>query len=293
MRRVLKWLGLGLTGIVGLAVIGAAYVYAVSEYAIRRQYDFPLTSFAAPNDPAAIERGKRVATLSGCYGGCHGKTMEGFSGFFNEPGVARINAPNLTHVLREYSDPELERLLRHGVKRDGTTAWVMPAPMFSHLSEQDLGDLVAFLRTVPEQDGVPRDFSAQPIGRLGMVLGKFQPIVEQVDHALPRVAAADRSDALKYDEYLVKTACVECHGQSLEGSEFVHSPNLAIVQAYSEEDFFKLMRTGRALGDRKLNLMAEAATVRFTLYTDDEIRAVRMYLLRHAQGGAAATVATR
>jgi len=279
-----RWLGFALMGIVGLAAIGAAYVYGASEYAIRRHYDIPLTAFAAPTDATAVERGKRVAILSGCYAGCHGKTMEGTAAFFNEPGVAQIDAPNLTRVLREYSDPELERLLRHGVKRDGTTAWVMPAPMFAHLSEQDLADLVAFVRAVPEREGAPREFAVGPMGRLGMVLGKFQPIAAQVDHKLPRVAIADRSDTLKHGEYLVKTACTECHGQSLEGNAFLNAPNLGITQTYSEEDFFRLMRTGRGLGDRDLKLMSEVATVRFSLFSDDEIRAVRMYLLKHAQG---------
>jgi cytochrome c553 len=286
MQRFGKWLGIALAGSMVLVTVGALYVYGASEYALRRHYDFPLSTFSAVSDAAAVVRGKRVATLAGCANGCHGKNMEGAERFFDEPGVARINAPNLTHVLREYSDAELERLLRHGVKRDGTTAWIMPAPMFAHLSAQDMNDLVAFVRTVPERDGVPREFTAKPLARLGMVLGQFTPIVAQVDHALPRIAAPDRSDALKYGEYLVKTSCTECHGQNLEGSEFLHAPNLVIAQAYSEPDFFHLMRTGRGLGDRELGLMTEVATVRFPLFSDDEVRAVRLYLNAHAQGGA-------
>jgi cytochrome c553 len=291
MRRLATRLGMSLMGVVGLALIGAAYVYAASQYAITRRHDIPLGSFTTATDEAAATRGKRVATLSGCYAGCHGKRMEGKASFFDEPGVARINAPNLTRVLREYSNAELERLLRHGVKRDGTTAWVMPAPMFAHLSEQDMSDLVAFVRTVPAEDGAPREFTVGPLGRLGMVLGEFRPIVEQVDHALARVAVADRNDALSYGEYLVKTACTECHGQSLEGSEFLHAPNLAIVQTYSEEDFFRLMRTGRGLGDRELGLMSEVAAVRFPLLSDEEVRAMRLYLMQHAREGAALTAA--
>jgi cytochrome c553 len=282
MQRIMKWLGIGLAGVLILIAVAVTYVYAATEYAMRRKYDVPLTEFAASTDAAAIERGKRIAILSGCYNGCHGKNMEGYERFFDDPKIARIDAPNLTRKLREYSDPELERLLRYGVKRDGTSAWVMPAPTFSQLSEQDLTDLVAFLRSAPEQAGDTSEFQLRPLGRLGVVLGKMRPIIEQVDHSRPRIATADRSDALKYGEYLVRTTCTECHGQSLEGWELVGAPNLAIVQAYSEADFFRLMRTGRGLGDRKLGLMAEASEVRFTLFTDEEVRAVRNYLLQRA-----------
>lgn len=290
MQRIIKWLGIGVGGIGILLVVAVGYVYVASEYAARREYDIPLTSYAAPTDAASIERGKRVAILSGCYSGCHGKTMEGMA-LLDDPKIARIDAPNLTRKLQEYSDPELERLLRHGVKRDGTTAWVMPAPMFSQLSEQDFNDLVAFVRSVPVQDGEHSTFELRALGRLGVVLGKLQPIVQQVDHARPRVAVADRSDAMSYGEYLVHTTCTECHGNSLEGSEFLGAPNLAIAQAYSEADFFRLMRTGRGLGDRELGLMTEVAAVRFTLFTDDEVRAVRNYLLQRTQGNATATAA--
>lgn len=42
---------------------------------------------------------------------------------YDEPGIARFSAPNLTAVVKEYTDAELERLIRHGVKIDGTSAW--------------------------------------------------------------------------------------------------------------------------------------------------------------------------
>ena len=207
-RQLTKWVGFTLAGVISLAALAAAYVYAASEYAMQRRYDFPLTAFSASTDSGAVTRGQRVATLAGCANGCHGRNMEGTEKFFDEPGVARINAPNLIHVLREYSDAELERLLRHGVKRDGSTAWVMPAPMFSHLSEQDMGDLVAYVRTVPERSGVPREFTPMLLGRIGMALGKFQPIVEQVDHALPRIDQADRSSPWGFPTNFKKPKCL-------------------------------------------------------------------------------------
>ena len=277
MKRFLRGLGLVLGGIVAVAVVTAIYVYIASEHEVRRQYEIPITAFAAPSDAQAVVRGKRLATIAGCYASCHGKRMEG-SLLFNEPGVARINAPNLTRVLREYSDAELVRLLRHGVKRDGESVWIMPSTMFTHLSDQDLGDLIAFVRSEPEQEGPMRDVTLLPLGRVGVVLGQFKPLAAQIDHAAVPPAQTDRSDALRYGKYLVDIACTECHGQDLRGSDFVHAPNLLIAQAYAEPDFFKLMRTGVGLGERHLGLMSEVGASRFPAFTDDEVRAIRAYL---------------
>ncbi len=43
----------------------------------------------------------------------------------DEPGIGRIVAPNLTRFVPMYSDAELVRLIRHGVKKDGTGAFII------------------------------------------------------------------------------------------------------------------------------------------------------------------------
>jgi hypothetical protein len=56
------------------------------------------------------------------------------------------------------------------------------------------------------------------------------------------------------------------------------SPSLIIVAGYSEQDFATLMRTGIALGGRKLDLMREVALGRFSHFTDAEVEALHSYL---------------
>jgi hypothetical protein len=62
------------------------------------------------------------------------------------------------------------------------------------------------------------------------------------------------------------------------------TPNLAIVAAYSEQDFSRLLRTAVPLGGRQLGLMGEMARTRFVYLTDDEIHALFSYL--HSLGDA-------
>jgi mono/diheme cytochrome c family protein len=79
--------------------------------------------------------------------------------------------------------------------------------------------------------------------------------------------------------------CSECHGLKLEGSPGAgHGapPDLRIVAAYAAPDFERLMRTGVAVGGRRLGLMGDVARSRFSHLTDAEVRALYTYLRARA-----------
>jgi mono/diheme cytochrome c family protein len=285
MKRLLKIVAMTLGALAGIALCAAVYVYIASERVIERTYDVALMNFHAPTDTTAIEAGRRLATIYGCNN-CHAAGMNG-TVLYDEPGIARISAPNVSRIVKEYSDAELERLIRHGVKRDGTSTWIMPAPMFSHLTDEDLGNIIAYVRSLPALDGVERELTLRPLGRIGIVTDKFRPLATEVT-ANGTARAPDRTDPMSHGKYLVMTACTECHGANLEGSDIVNAPSLLVAAAYSKEEFARLMRTGRGIGERKLGLMAEVGQVRFSSFTDAEVDAVRTYLEAFVrQGGTA------
>lgn len=279
MKRVLKWVGIGIGGLLGLAVLVAIGVYVQSERIIHRQYaDVPLNAFAVPNDAESIAKGKRLATLYGCFNSCHGPRMEGRT-LEKTPALGHIIAPNLTRIVPDYSNAELERLLRRGVKRDGTSTLVMPSSMFAHVSDEDLANVIAFLRSSPVLDGPTRESAWGPLVRVGVVVGKFKPHAVAIRAAEPRHAArTDRSDRFAFGEYLVKTTCTECHGQDLKGDDFLKAPALSVMAAYSDDAFRRLMKTGIAIGGRELGLMTEMGETRFPSLTDEELEAIQMYL---------------
>ncbi|HMI54692.1 MAG TPA: hypothetical protein VK494_00750 [Gemmatimonadaceae bacterium] len=47
-------------------------------------------------------------------------------------------APNLSVTLHEYSTPQLEAIIRRGVRPNGRSVIIMPSQMFNTLSDQDL-----------------------------------------------------------------------------------------------------------------------------------------------------------
>jgi cytochrome c553 len=274
---MLKWLGLGVGALTLLALGTAAFVYLLSEQMIRKTYDLPLSAIAFPTDSLVPTEGQRLATVRGCYNGCHGERLDG-GVFVDEPLLARVVAPNLTQVVAEYTDAELERVIRHGVRRNGKSTLGMPSSMFYHLSDQDLGAIIGFLRSAPVTEGPPTEISLGPLARLGLALGKYHPQAELIDHDAPRLAVRDTSDRITFGKYLALTSCTECHGLDLRGNPDTPSPNLGIAATYSEEDFARLMRTGRALRDRQLRLMSDVARGRFSHLTDGEIKALHTYL---------------
>jgi cytochrome c553 len=277
MKRILQWLGIGLAGLMVLAIGTAAFIYIRSEQITRRTYAFPPTSISLPTDPFALTEGQRLATIRGCYDGCHGTQLDG-GVLIDRPMLARLVAPNLTRIASLYSDAELELVIRHGVRPNGRSTLGMPSSMFYHLSDRDLGAIIAFIRAAPVTEGPLTEIRLGPMARLGLVLGKYNPQATQIDHSAPRLVVTDTADHMLFGRYLALTSCSECHGVDLRGNADRSTPNLAIAAAYSEETFVRLMRTGVALGDRELPLMSNAARSRFAHFTDGEIRALHEYL---------------
>lgn len=278
MKPVLKWLGYSALLVLVLAGMGIAFVYLATEPLIRKTYDIPLTSIAVPGDAASIAEGKRLAMVRGCYDSCHGEEIRG-TVFWEEPWVARLVAPNLTQVAASHSDAELERVIRKGVRRNGKSVWGMPATMLHHLSDGDLGRIIAFLRSVPRSEGPATEASIGFLWRLNLVTqGWYLPQAEEIQRDAPWIRDVIEPAERNRGRYLAMTVCSECHGMELHGDREGSTPNLLIVAAYSEEDFFRLMRTATPLGGRKLGLMGEMVRTRFVHLTDDEVRDLYRYL---------------
>jgi mono/diheme cytochrome c family protein len=278
MNRTVRWLGYGAALVAGLALIAAAVLYIASERVLRRTYDVPAHAIELPTDSASIAEGRRLAILRGCYQGCHGMGLEG-KVFLDERWVGRLVAPNLTHAVRQYSDAELERIIRHGVRPNGRSVFVMPSESFAALSDADLARILAYLRGAPEVDGPGASFSAGPLGRMGLLRGDFVPASLLIPRdSAPHIAAPpEEGDSLAFGRYLARSICTECHGVNLEGDVSLGSPNLVVVAAYSLAEFERLLRTGVPRDGRELGLMA-AAGERFGLLTDAELRSLYTYL---------------
>ena len=280
MKRILRWLRIGLLSIVLASVLVGAIVYLLSERLLRRTYTEPAVNIAVPSDSASVQEGYRLAMVRGCSGGCHGMGIAG-GVFIDEPLLARLVAPTLTAAVRRYSNADLVRIIRRGVRPDGSSVIGMPSEMFSMLTDEDLGRILAYLRSVPPVGGSPPERCLGPVARVAFVAGKFRPAAELVRQAALLIDTyPEEGDSTAPGGYLARTSCTECHGLDLRGGD--RAPDLRVAAGYSFEAFRELMRQGKALGNRELPLMSQVARGRFRHFTDQELRGLYTYLIARA-----------
>ncbi len=134
-------------------------------------------------------------------------------GFLIEEPEFKAYAPNITQDhetgIGTWSDEEIMRAIREGVRRDGTIIGPpMPIPSYREMSDSDVRAIVAYLRTVtPVRNSVPRSVFNIPLPESwGPPLG-----------AVPDVS---RDDSLAYGTYLGNALghCMECHTPMSEGA---------------------------------------------------------------------------
>ena len=225
---------------------------------MRRTYEAPLTPIA-PKGAVDKADGKRMAKIVGCWAGCHGREGEG--GVESIKGIHRNTAPTLSHVLPSYSDEELVRLIRYGVKRDGRSAVGMNSFSFWALGDQDLANIIAHLRAQPVRPPVPRKHELEFRGRVALTTGEWEVSAETVDRSMPRWGELPRNSAFERGRYLASITCSECPSADFRGKKLEGGPSLAILAAYQLDQFRHLMRTGKALGGRDIPEMNWLADV--------------------------------
>ena len=261
--------------VTALAALSLALLYGVSEWRIRRQHDAPLLPLrpAAPADPVA---GLHMARVVGCWAGCHGPAGEGGTEVIE--GTRRITAPTLSQVVPQYTDEELARLVRYGVKRDGRSAVGMNAGVLWPLGDQDLADIFAHLRSQPARPAIPRKRELSLRGRLGLVTGEWKVSADQVDVTVPRWGELPRTTSFERGRYLASIVCSECHGHDFNGYPLEGGPSLALLAIYDAGQFRSLLRTGKPIDGRDIPKMSWMPDVGFT---DSEIEDLYEFLRKH------------
>lgn len=228
---------------------------------------------------ARVKHGERLASAIGCKA-CHGENLQGTNVTALEPDQGDMNAPNLTLLIAKYTDAELDRLIRHGVPRDGREFWFMPSETYQYLSDADFTALVAYLRTLkPAGEQLP------PI-RMGP---KFLEDVKKgyTTNASKTVARfrtsqpPDLGESHAFGRYVAMTSCTMCHNSELQGYEGF-TPDLDIAGAYSAEELEVLLTTGKGKSKPDLGLMAVIAKSSLSQMTPRERAAVIAYVKARA-----------
>jgi mono/diheme cytochrome c family protein len=167
---------------------------------------------SAASAEVSVERGEYLVRGPAGCGNCH--TPLGPEGFIMDQELAgRVveDSPAFTAVaanitpagrISGWSDAELARAIREGIRPDGTVIGPpMPITMYRGLGDDDLMSIVAFLRTVPAvENELPASVYNIPLPPA------YGPPVESV-------TAPPRGVTVEYGAYLAGPVshCMECH----------------------------------------------------------------------------------
>jgi mono/diheme cytochrome c family protein len=289
MKKFFKWLGIVLGSPVGLVLVAGATLYLIGNSRANKAYGFPPSNLVIPTDEASIAYGKhRVETLCA---DCHGADLSGINNWFNVPPLGSIDSANLTAgeggVGREFSDEDYVKALRHGIDQNGKPLYMPAVLATSHLSDQDLASIIAYLKTVPPIDHKTNGHQFKPMAKILLVAGALPPFpVEVVNHETS-VTAPAAGASVEYGEYLVDiNDCRTCHGQNLAGGKFPDPSVTAKVPNitpggepgyWTEEQYFTTIQTGVTPSGYQL----DAKLMPWKTYsnlTDDELKAIWLYL---------------
>jgi len=264
--------------------VGAMAIYLSNRRLLDRRYPVGHVAVSASRDGDAVARGKHLADIAGCTD-CHGDDLRGRL-FIDEGWLhGRYYAANLTLKAAAWSDEDLARVVRDGVRPDGRGVVVMPAFAYGHVTDAELGDILAFIRAMPAGGSVQPEHWTGPLDQWALWKGGLKPAIAYVAverGKAPPAAGPQHAVA----RHIVAIACVECHGGNLEGNGWdTGAPDLAVAAAYSPEKFKRLLRTGVGADGKEHGLMSQVARDRLHKLADEEIAAIHAYLLARAEGG--------
>ncbi|MBO6573770.1 MAG: c-type cytochrome [Rhodothermales bacterium] len=257
MKRFLKWAGASVLGLVVILVAFVGYqIYSFNSY-MESPVEAPAVDLVAVADSAVLARGAHIANSYGGCAGCHGPDLSG--GMVEDMGPLGVMIPsNLTTgqggVGSEYSDAELARAIRYGVRKDGHSLLFMPSEEHVWWSDADLQAVVSYVRSLP-----PVDAQREPsqVGTLGKLITKFGMMelrsAAQAAH-LDMGTAPDPEPTARYGAFLA-LSCKGCHGQGLAGGPIPGAPpDMAVptnltphdtgLGTWTYDDFVHAMNTG-------------------------------------------------
>jgi cytochrome c553 len=273
MKKFFKWMGIVLGALVGLTLLAGLVLYPIGMKSLTRTYpNITVESVNTPTDTDAIARGKHVSVIWACTK-CHGEDLSGKI-LTNDPvegtipTFAAIPAPNLTSgkggIGQSYTDTDWIRAIRHGIKANDQAEIYM---YVSTLNDQDLGDLIAYLKQIPPVDSDLPMISYGPLIPIAPALGIFTPAAELIDHNAPHPEDPVPGATVEYGKYL-SAICAQCHGNGISNA----------VKNWKQEDFIRTFNTGVLPDGRQLGSRMSSKT--YNEMNDTELAALWLYFTR-------------
>lgn len=300
MKSVLKILGVAVAAL--LCAVGVGYWWASMQAAsvTAQTFDAHAVDFPIPYPDvdgsvsleASIARGKHLVEARYVCVECHGVDFGGGT-MVDDPLVGTFLGPNLTagkgSKVSNYQVADWDRTVRHGILPNGQPT-PMPAEDFRSMSDQELADIIAYIRSLPPVDAEVPPYSLGPLGKVLMATGQFVLAANGgQDHHAPHVPYPPATEPNATFGKHLASVCTGCHGSDLAGGPIPGGPpdwppaaNLTPhadgLQGWTYAQFVVALREGRrpngeAIKDPMTRMVPYARAM-----TDVELNALWSYL---------------
>ena len=294
MKRWIKWT-VGAT--VALVLVAAAAAVVGTQLAERKRQRHVTIELAperwaatlASADSTTLTRGKYLFNSRGCAE-CHGVTGGGRE-FINDGKGMRLKSPNISpgdgSVVARYTPEDWARTVRHGVKPDGRPVFIMPSEDYNQFTQNDLGALVAYVRSLPPASGSAAQIELPLPVKLLYGYGAIEDAAQKIDHSLAPPPPIPESVSPAHGAY-VANMCIGCHGPGLSGGKIPGTPpdwapaaNLtpgpgsALKRYPTADQFVAMLRSGKRPDGTAITVMPFESLGQLS---DVDARAVYAYL---------------
>lgn len=285
MNKILKWTGM----LLAVPVVGVAGLVGWVSFNVNsrmsKTYQVPPVQFASDvkADPSVGER--IVQIRNGCVD-CHGADLSGKT-VMDNGAMGRVYASNITPAaLKDWSDGEIARAIRHGIGKKGQPLVLMPSHDYQYLSASDLASVVAYLRTLKAVEQQNQSQKLGPVASMLLLTDKAPLLpAEKIDHSAPFQVKPPETISVAFGKYLSDTACIGCHSPNLKGGPIPGGPpdwppakdlSQTGLGKWKEADFVKAMKEG--LNPQGEKIKAPMPTALTAKYSEIEVKALWAYL---------------
>lgn len=240
----------------------------------------------------AVKRGKHLVRARYGCSDCHGSDFGG-GVMVDDAALGTLLGPNITSGsgsrTADYGATDWDRIVRHGVKPDGTPS-AMPAQDFQRMSDQELSDIVAYIRSVPPVDATVPPVTLGPLGTVLVATGQLPLAADLIrTHDTEHVAMPPEARPnAEFGEHLAGV-CMGCHQENLGGGLVPGgdpswppasnlTPHADGLADWTHEDFVTALREGRRPDGTELREPMTLVAPFAREMTDVELRALWEYL---------------
>jgi mono/diheme cytochrome c family protein len=305
MKRILVR---SLLAVLGALIMTAAGFAATAHARWDRTFEAPEPALRSTADPEVIERGRYLVYGPAHCSYCHtpkeqwprldaGEEIALVGGYEMHLPLGVLRSPNITPDaetgIGRYSDGQLARLLRHGVRPNGRMAF--PVMEFQNMSDGDVIAVLSYLRSAePVRSEVP-DHGWNLVGK-----GLLAFVMKPAGPTEQPPATSPTGVSIEHGSYLANAVanCAGCHSPrnladgSYTGPRFsggvmevgdkpdmvfgvpnlTPDPRTGHIVGWTEERFIERFRAGPALEGSHMPWNAYARM------SDDDLRSIFLFL---------------